>query len=121
MKKEILLFTCDKVSRTGQLSFVFISKIKGAYQEHEHCRSQWGHIWADSGNANVLLFNLFRDGNSAQRGAFGQSMDDLIISELPEKCCMLCSVEEANTLEKILGDKVKIIRLYSETALQTSY
>lgn len=119
MQKEILLFTSKDIIDTGSVSYKYLLSIDGAYSKYEHCRGLWGYIHKDG---SAFPFNLFQSAQGLQvAGAFGQGdFDNKNIEALPEKCSMLCSVATADSIEKILEGKVKIIRLLSEEPLRTS-
>ena len=122
-KKKLLLITSKMVGDTGKISFKYLFSIKGVYDKYEEARSElWGYAHKDKDRADVVPFNIFHSSRGLHMaGAFGQGeADESTFEHFPESCSLLCTTETADILEKIIGERIQITRVFSEQTLLTA-
>ncbi len=117
-QKEILLVTADEIKFENgytKINFRYLFDT-GAYEKFPHARKGWGYAWkADGDTQKSVNVNLFESTGMTVGGAIGQGdFDKVLIDSLPEKCNMMCTTKIADEIEKLIGDKVKLIRHHSE-------
>lgn len=123
MAKELLLITSEKVGFTGSVSFGFIFQAD-MYDKYDHCQTEhWGYAHQDKDRPEVIPYNVFKSGQGmVMAGALGQGadFDDKQLNSFPDKFVMLCDIKTADVIEKLVGEKIKIIREVHKETLLTS-
>lgn len=132
MKKKLLLFTCDTLADTKQISFAYIFKSSGKdhdptyYNKYrEQCSGPFGAIMETDHPTQKWYINCFQGGKgflfAAPVDIEDSTRNKRLVDEcFPEAFSLLCNKATAEGVQKALQEWVDFEILYFDRPILTS-